>query len=100
MSCKKFIDIYDTLTGEQKEILFNLYMTGENHDGHSWVTYGNVEEAVAKLIIAERKTGKWIEERTYMECPICHDVWHYEKNQTERFKYCPQCGAKMEGAEE
>lgn len=32
------------------------------------------------------KTGKWIEERTYMECPNCHDIWHYEENQTERFK--------------
>lgn len=55
MSCKLFLETYDTLNNEQKEILHNLYMTGENHDGHSWVTYGNVEEAVAKLIIAERK---------------------------------------------
>lgn len=62
MSCKKFIDIYDTLNGEQKGILFNLYLTGENHDGHSWVTYGNVEEAVAKLIIAERKRNGGAEE--------------------------------------
>lgn len=55
MSCKLFIDTYDTLNDEQKEILYNLYMNGINRDGHSWVTYGNVEEAVAKLIIAERK---------------------------------------------
>ena len=40
--------------------------------------------------------GQWIEERTYMECPKCHDIWHYEENQTERFKFCPNCGAKME----
>ena len=39
---------------------------------------------------------KWIEERTYMECPNCHDIWHYEKNQTERFKYCPTCGNKTQ----
>lgn len=37
---------------------------------------------------------KWIEERTYIECPNCHDIWHYEKNQTERFKFCPTCGNK------
>ena len=36
--------------------------------------------------------GKWIEERTFMECPNCHDIWHYEKNQTERFNFCPNCG--------
>lgn len=38
--------------------------------------------------------GQWIEESTYMECPNCHDIWHYEKNQTERFKFCPTCGGK------
>jgi len=40
----------------------------------------------------EPKTGRWIEERTYMECPNCSDIWHYEANQTERFKFCPTCG--------
>lgn len=42
--------------------------------------------------IKAEKTGKWIEERTYLECPNCHDIWHYEENQTERFKFCPTCG--------
>ena len=42
----------------------------------------------------EPKTGHWIEERTYMECPNCHDIWHYEENQTERFKFCPTCGGE------
>ena len=41
------------------------------------------------------KTKKWIEERTYIECPHCHDIWHYEKNQTERFKCCPTCGERF-----
>lgn len=41
------------------------------------------------------KTGRYIEERTYMECPNCHDVWHYEENQTERFKFCPTCGERI-----
>lgn len=39
--------------------------------------------------------GQWIEESTYMECPNCHDIWHYEKNQTERFKFCPTCGERI-----
>lgn len=41
------------------------------------------------------KREKWIEERTYMECPNCHDIWHYEDNQTERFKCCPTCGERI-----
>lgn len=43
-----------------------------------------------------KKAGRWIEERTYMKCPNCYDIWHYEENQTERFRHCPTCGRKME----
>lgn len=57
-----------------------------------------VKECLEQLpsVTPAEKVGHWIEERTYMECPNCHDIWHYEENQTERFKYCPTCGAKME----
>lgn len=55
MSSKLFIETYDTLNHEQKDILHELYMTGENHDGHVWVTYGDVEDAIAMLIIEDRK---------------------------------------------
>lgn len=45
--------------------------------------------------LSQQRTGHWIEERTHMECPNCHDIWHYEENQTERFKFCPTCGYRM-----
>lgn len=48
-----------------------------------------------KDLPSAEKTGHWIEERTYMECPNCHDIWHYEENQTERFKFCPICGKRI-----
>ena len=41
------------------------------------------------------KTTYWIEHRTYMSCSNCDEPWDYEKNQTEAFKFCPNCGAKM-----
>ncbi len=55
-------------------------------------------EALTGILEQEPKIGqeKWIEERTYMECPNCHDIWHYEENQTERFKCCPTCGERNE----
>lgn len=49
-----------------------------------------------KALEQKPKTGRWIEERTYMECQNCNDIWHYQQNQTHRFKFCPTCGAKME----
>lgn len=57
-------------------------------------------EKAKEALQQEPKTGHWIEERTYMECPNCHDVWHYEENQTERFKFCPNCGGMAEGSGE
>ena len=28
----------------------DLWMTGVNHDGHAWVTYGDVEKTVGLII--------------------------------------------------
>ena len=55
MSTKHYREIYDTLTDKQKDILWDLYMKGINHDGHSWHTYTDIEIAVAELLEAERE---------------------------------------------
>ena len=60
----------------------------------------NALEMSIKALEQKPKTGRWIEERTYMECQNCNDIWHYQQNQTHRFKFCPTCGAKMEEAKE
>ena len=59
---------------------------------HGDCVKGKIIEWEYRLLEQEPNTGRWIEERTYMECPNCHDAWHYEENQTERFKCCPTCG--------
>ncbi len=41
--------------------------------------------------------GEWIEHEDEMECPQCGYFWNYCDNDTERFNYCPNCGAKMDG---
>lgn len=41
------------------------------------------------------KRGKWIEDIDEMECPECGSKWNYCDNDTERFDYCPKCGADM-----
>lgn len=47
----------------------------------------------------EPKTGHWIDHRYYMECSTCEFPWKYSENMAEQFKYCPNCGAKMEGSD-
>lgn len=50
MSDKEYAEVYDKkLTDRQREILHDLYMSGVNHDGHTWVMYKDVERAVVAL---------------------------------------------------
>lgn len=41
--------------------------------------------------------GWWIEFNTFMTCSECDTDWYYGDNDCDRFDYCPQCGAKMDG---
>lgn len=61
-----------------------------------------VEDIVDSMpTIEERKTGKWIFGETmghsWMKCSECCVS---QDGQTACFTYCPNCGAKMEGAED
>lgn len=44
--------------------------------------------------VEERPTGKWIEDSGVVACSHCRAIWLYRKT-----KYCPNCGARMEGEE-
>ena len=57
MSRKEYIEAYEFMTEYEKGLMDRLYMSGINHDGHSWVTYGDVEEVVGKIIL-NRVRGK------------------------------------------
>lgn len=54
MSAKEYLDIYDKMTDEEKEMMHELYLNAINRDGHSWVTFGAVEELVARIIFTRR----------------------------------------------
>lgn len=41
--------------------------------------------------------GAYSEE--HIVCSNCKSVWNIIDNDTERFKHCPNCGAKMDGGE-
>ena len=60
--------------------------------------------ATAKMCVKRATTadvvpvvrGEWVEHEYEMECPQCGYFWNYCDNDTERFNFCPNCGAKME----
>jgi len=66
-----------------------------------------VDMAIEALKQPEQKKGKWVKKADYgttiFECSCCHQVKPYEiGNSPDELifwdcKYCPECGAKMEG---
>ena len=60
MSAPEYIKAYKFMSEKQKDAMHDLYMTGINGEGHTWVTYTDVEKAVAKIIMA---TVEWKDDR-------------------------------------
>lgn len=41
--------------------------------------------------------GEWDKYQRYAICSECEAGFCYYKNEVDRFRYCPNCGAKMDG---
>ena len=50
MSSKAYQEVYPLMTEKQKDIMHDLYMKAENHDGHAWNMYCDIEDAVAGIV--------------------------------------------------
>ena len=50
MSSKRYQEIHKKLTEKQIKAIWRCYQQAINHDGHSWVTFTDVEELVADLL--------------------------------------------------
>ena len=59
MSAKEYREAWKYMTDEEKELMSDLYMTGENNNGHSWVTYGDVERVVGTIILGRVKKDEF-----------------------------------------
>lgn len=49
------------------------------------------------LNVAIVKHGRWLDNKDYVLCSECGALWNYYDNDTRNFKYCPACGARMDG---
>lgn len=71
-------------------------------DGYVSSVLEQAAKAIRKLsAVREVKRGKWLEnkENPFCECSVCGKRWHYFYNDTENFKFCPDCGAEMRNEE-
>lgn len=56
MSTKKYRKAYPRMTDAQKDAMYALFMKGTNReDGHVWVTFSDVEDAVADIVMAQQE---------------------------------------------
>lgn len=82
----------------KEEVLITL-----NKLANDYLVYPDETKALDYAIecVKERKVGKWIFGETmghsWMKCSECCVS---QDGQTACFTYCPNCGAKMEGAED
>ena len=71
--------------------------------------YNNAIVAIDLAPVIEPKHGRWITvsdgygngvaTASICECSLCKDtIWVY-KNDKRKWKYCPNCGARMDGEE-
>ena len=63
-----------------------------NHDVYG---FENCENFISAEDAAKVVHSKWIKRNNERRCPICH--YFYMTNGTTVYKFCPMCGAKMDG---
>lgn len=81
MSSERYLKIYESMNDRQKKIMNDLYMKGINNDGHSWNTYGDIEEAVAGLLEAEKPNVGMLTPEESADATILNmREWEYEIN--------------------
>lgn len=63
-----------------------------------------VLEEVPSVDVPDRKVGKWIDDKGMYKCSVCNNLWAHwwiaacsEGWMYKEMKFCPNCGAKMEG---
>lgn len=84
-------------------LIEKAYWHGEHPDVEN--LYAEGVEAVDMCDIDEAPTieaepvrhGRWLDNEDYMFCSVYGMQWYYCDNETQDFKFCPNCGAKMDG---
>lgn len=99
MSCKDYLKAHDYMSEDQKDVIGELYMSGINRDGHTWVAFGDVEGAVAKLVVKQIPMKPKKIAYQYSICDSCGLAFD---DVVLGFKalYCPHCGQAIDWSEE
>ena len=79
--------------------------TNEHHDKNGWYIADTLLKATKELPSADRPQGEWIIEKTLYDnynyrCSYCDWYECHAYPDVEPYNYCPNCGARMKGADD
>ena len=94
----------------RQAVLDTIGNVPDHDDGMVWEALFHAQRDVALLspVTAHQKMGRWIMSDDGLYRPICNNCGAHPwkgyiptvEEATEVFKYCPNCGAKMESEED
>ena len=58
---------------------------------------GELDTPLEVADVQEVKHGEWQDDLDDIVCSVCGESFNICDNGTERFIYCPNCGARMDG---
>ena len=72
-----------------------------NADGFKGYDDGQkmMDRIKALPFVSAERVGEWVDEGYQMNCSVCGADFDYCDNDCHRFRYCPNCGARMEKGE-
>ena len=59
MSSKAYQEAYKYMSDRQKDAMYRLLQGCINHDGHSWATFGDIENCVAEILMSHKEENKY-----------------------------------------
>ena len=95
MSSTKYIKVHQFyMNSAQRKIMGELYMKGINHDGHSWNTYKDIEDAVAELLLSQVPNTGMLNCRDSADATIINiNTWDWDVS--SHYEIDQQCGAAL-----